>query len=73
MSYIQTSDMVAGSLQFKQMNFEQLTHKMATLKRGRFAQHSEQLSAVQRSLLEEPIDEDLAAICLEVEEAAITA
>jgi len=41
---------------------------MATLKRWRFARRSEQLSAVQRSLLEESIDEDLGAIGLELRE-----
>jgi transposase len=41
---------------------------MATLKRWRFARRSEQLNAVQRSLLEEPIDEDLEAIGLELKE-----
>ena len=55
-------------LQFKQLKIEQLTHEMATLKRWRFARRSEQLNAVQRSLLEESIDEDLEAIGLELKE-----
>jgi transposase len=54
-------------LQFKQLKIEQLTHEMATLKRWRFARRNEQLDAVQRSLLEESIDEDLEAIGLEIE------
>jgi transposase len=41
---------------------------MATLKRWRFALRSEQLDAVQRSLLEESIDEDLEVIELELNE-----
>jgi len=44
---------------------------MATLKRWRFARRSEQLDALQRSLLEESIDEDIEAIGLETEGAAI--
>ncbi|MDB5392899.1 MAG: transposase [Rhodospirillales bacterium] len=55
-------------LRFKQLKIEQLTHEMATLKRWRFARRSEQLNAVQRSLLEESIDEDLEAIGLALKE-----
>ena len=55
-------------LQFKQLKIEQLTHEMATLKRWRFARRSELLNAVQRSLLEESIDEDLEAIGLELKD-----
>jgi transposase len=40
---------------------------MATLKRWRYGRHSEQLDAVQRSLLDESIDADLQAISLEIE------
>jgi transposase len=54
-------------LSFKQLKIDQLTYEMATLKRWRFARRSEQLDSGQRSLLEESIDEDLAAISLEIE------
>lgn len=40
---------------------------MAVLKRWRYARRSEQLGAVQRSLLDENIDADLEAIGLESE------
>ena len=55
-------------LQFRQLKVEQLTHEMATLKRWHFARRSEQLDAVQRSLLEESIDADLEAIELQLKE-----
>jgi transposase len=54
-------------LKHKQLKIDQLTHEMATLKRWRFARRSEQLDAVQRSLLDESIDADLEAIGLEIE------
>src|SRR5215470_1297253 len=66
-SLIQTVNQQAQQLQFKQLKIEQLTHEMATLKRWRFARRSEQLDAVQRSLLEESIEEDIEAIGLEIE------
>jgi transposase len=51
----------------KQLKIEQLTHEMAVLKRWRYGRHSEQLDAVQRSLLDESIDADIEAISLEIE------
>ena len=51
----------------KQLKIEQLTHEMATLKRWRYAGRSEQIDAVQCSLLDESIDADLEAIGLEIE------
>jgi transposase len=54
-------------LKRKQLKIDQLTHEMAILKRWRFARRSEQLDAVQRSLLDESIDADLEAIGLEIE------
>jgi transposase len=53
-------------LKRKQLKIDQLTHEMAILKRWRYGRHSEQLDAVQRSLLEESIDADLEAISLEI-------
>jgi hypothetical protein len=67
-SLIHTVNQQAQQLQFRQLKIEQLTHEMATLKRWRFARRSEQMDAVQRSLLEESIDEDLEAIELELKE-----
>ena len=54
-------------LKRKQLKIDQLTHEMAILKRWRYARRSEQLDAVQRSLLDESIDADLEAIGLEIE------
>jgi transposase len=54
-------------LKRKQLKIEQLTHEMATLKRWRYARRSEQIDAVQRSLLDESIDADIEAISLEIE------
>jgi transposase len=54
-------------LKAKQLKIDQLTHEMATLKRWQYGRHSEQLEAMQRSLLDESIDADIAAISLEIE------
>ncbi len=54
-------------LKHKQLKIDQLIHEMAILKRWRYARRSEQLDAVQRSLLDESIDADLEAIGLEIE------
>ena len=54
-------------LKRKQLKIEQLTHEMAILKRWRYGRHSEQLDAVQHSLLDESIDADIEAISLEIE------
>src|SRR5258706_8895273 len=56
-----------AELKAKQLKIDQLTHEMATLKRWRYGRHSEQLDVVQRSLLDESIDEDIEAISLEIE------
>src|SRR5215831_16340348 len=54
-------------LKHKQLKIDQLTYEMAILKRWPYARRSEQLDAVQRSLLDESIDADLEAIGLEIE------
>src|SRR6185437_8445284 len=54
-------------LRRKELKIEQLTHEMAILKRWQYARRSEQLDAVQYSLLDESIDADLASIELEIE------
>jgi transposase len=51
-------------IKHKQLKIDQLTHEMATLKRWQYGRHSEQLDAVQRSLLDESIDADIEAISL---------
>ena len=52
-SLIHAVNQHAQQLWFRQLKIEKLTHEMATLKRWRFSRRSEQLDAVQRSLLEE--------------------
>ncbi len=60
-------------LKRKQLKIDQLTHEIATLNRWRYARRSEQLDAVQRSLLDESIDADIEAITLEIEALQIKA
>jgi transposase len=54
-------------LKRKQLKIDQLTHEIAILNRWRYAKRSEQLDALQRSLLDESIDADIEAISLEIE------
>jgi transposase len=56
-----------AEIKTKQLKIDQLTHEMAILKRYRFDRRSEQMDAVQRSLLDESIDADIEAISLEIE------
>jgi transposase len=46
---------------------EQLTHEIALLKRWKFSARSEQLDATQKSLLDEDVEADIAAVELELE------
>lgn len=55
---------------FKQAAIDKLTHEMAVLKRLKFAAKSEAFTAEQKSLLEESIDADLAALERELEQIA---
>jgi len=57
-----------NAIKHKDLKIAQLTHEMATLKRWTFGKRSEQVEGLQRSLLEESIDEDLAAIAVELEQ-----
>jgi transposase len=57
-------------LVLKQAKIDQLTHEMALLKRWKFGTRSEQLNPEQKSLIEETVDADLAAIELELDELA---
>ncbi len=56
------------AIQWRDLKIGQLTHEMATLKRWTFGQRSEQVTGLQRSLLEESIEEDLEAIAAELEQ-----
>jgi transposase len=51
----------------KQFKIDQLTHEMAVLKRWKFGGRSEQLAAEQKTLFDETLDADLAAIEVELE------
>ena len=57
---------------FKQATIDKITHEMAVLKRLKFAAKSEAFNAEQRSLLEETIDADLAALQAELDEVTPT-
>jgi transposase len=52
---------------FKQAVIDKLTHENAVLKRLKFAAKSEAYSAEQKSLLDETLDSDLAAVAAEIE------
>ncbi len=52
---------------FKQALIDKLTHEMAVLKRLKFAAKSEAFSAEQKSLLDETLDTDLAALAAEIQ------
>jgi transposase len=56
------------AIKWRDLKIAQLTHEMATLKRWTFGKRSEQVTGMQRSLLEEAIDEDIEAIATELEE-----
>jgi transposase len=58
-----------GEIAFRQALIDKLTHEMAVLKRLKFAAQSEAYNAEQKSLLEETIDTDLAALAAEIEQA----
>jgi transposase len=52
---------------FKQAAIDKLTHEMAVLKRLKFAAKSEAFNGEQKSLIEETLDTDLAALAAEIE------
>ncbi|EJL68225.1 transposase [Variovorax sp. CF313] len=54
-------------LVWSEARIDQLTHEIAVLKRWKFSARSEQLDATQKSLLDETVDADIAAIELELE------
>ena len=54
--------------QFKHTYIQKLTHEIALLRRYRFGKKSEQLTGVQGSLLDEAVEEDMAAIELELQQ-----
>jgi transposase len=56
-----------AELAFKQAFIDKLTHENAVLKRLKFAAKSEAYTAEQKSLLEEALDSDLAAVAAEID------
>jgi transposase len=63
----QTVQRLRVELHHKSALVDKLTHENATLKRLKFAAKSEAYSAEQKSLLEETLDADLAAVAAEIE------
>ena len=57
------------ALLFTQTLVDKLAHENAVLKRLKFAAQSEAYTADQRSLLDETLDMDLAAVAREIEDA----
>jgi Transposase C of IS166 homeodomain len=55
------------ALRFKQALIDKLTHENAVLNRLKFAAKSEAYTVEQKSLLEETLDMDLAAVAAEIE------
>ena len=60
-------------LVWSEARIDQLTHEIAVLKRWKFSARSEQLDAAQKSLLDESIEADIAAIEVELEQLRPTA
>jgi transposase len=58
---------LAQEVHFKQATIDKLTHENAVLKRLKFAAQSEAYTGEQKSLLEETLDMDLAAVAAEIE------
>jgi transposase len=58
----------SAEIAFKQATIDKLAHEMAVLKRLKFAAKSEAFNTEQKSLIEETIDADLAALALEIEQ-----
>jgi transposase len=62
-----TSVRLEGENRLKQLKIDQLSHEMAVLKRWKFGGRSEQLQGEQKTLFDETVDADLAAIELELD------
>ena len=61
---------LAQQVKLNQALIDKLTHENALLKRLKFAAQSERYTPEQRSLLEDEIEADLAAVALEIEQLA---
>ena len=68
LSMLQAAAAKDQELAFKQTLIDKLTHENALLKRMKFAAQSERFNAEQRSLLDDEIEADLAAVAHEIEQ-----
>jgi len=66
-SVLQAAAAKDQALAFKQTIIDKLTHENALLKRMKFAAQSERFTPEQKSLLEDEIEADLAAVATEIE------
>lgn len=67
---LQKDQLIAANtkvIQQKELKIDQLTHELAYLRRLKFSHKSEQISALQMTLLDEVTDADIAAIEAELE------
>jgi transposase len=67
-SLLKDIEQKSQEIRWKDLKISQLTHEMAILKRWRFGRAAEEFQGLQRTLLEESIDEDLGAIEIELDE-----
>lgn len=72
LSMLQVAAAKDQELAFKQTLIDKLTHENALLKRMKFAAQSERFNPEQKSLLEDEIEVDLAAVASEIEALAQT-
>jgi transposase len=70
LSMLQAAAAKDQELAFKQAIIDKLTHENALLKRMKFAAQSERFSPEQKSLLEDEIEADLAAVASEIDALA---
>jgi transposase len=70
LSMLQATAAKDKELAFKQAIIDKLTHENALLKRMKFAAQSERFSPEQKSLLEDEIEADLAAVATEIDALA---
>jgi len=61
-----------SEIQHKDLKISQLTHEMAILKRWRFGRASEAFHGLQREIFEESIDEDFAAVEIELDQLRLS-
>ncbi len=72
LSMLQAAAAKDQELAFKQTLIDKLTHENALLKRMKFAAQSERFNPEQKSLLEDEIEADLAAVACEIDALAQT-